>query len=319
MTDSLEAAHGHGNRAIVAALVANLGIAVAKFIGFLLTRSSSMLAEAGHSLADTTNQFLLLVGGRQAKRHADDTHPFGYGMSRYFWSFVVALILFSMGSLFALYEGFSKLGNPHELERPMVAIAILVVAIGLESYSFRTAVVESRPLKGEQSWWKFIRTAKVPELPVLLLEDSGALVGLVIAVASITMAQITGNAMWDAYGTIAIGALLGAIAIVLIVEMRSLLLGESASKADIARISSAVSGHPSVHRLIHMRTMHLGPEELLVAAKVDLDPTLSFLEVAAIIDETEALVRAAVPTALRIYLEPAMYDPDRPIGRSASG
>ena len=315
MTESLEAdRHGHGTRAIVAALVANLGIAVAKFIGFLLTRSSSMLAEVGHSLADTTNQFLLLVGGRQAKRHADDTHPFGYGMSRYFWSFVVALILFSMGSLFALYEGLSKLGNPHELERPLLAVAILVVAIGLETYSFRTAVVESRPLKGEQSWWKFIRTAKVPELPVLLLEDSGALVGLVLAVASITMAEITGNALWDAYGTIAIGVLLGAIAIVLIVEMRSLLLGESASKADIARISSAVSGHPSVRRLIHMRTMHLGPEELLVAVKIDLDPTLSFVEVAAIIDEAEALVRAAVPSALRIYLEPAMYDPARPIG-----
>ena len=304
----------HGTRAIFAALVANLGIAVAKFIGFLLTRSSSLLAESGHSFADTVNQFLLLVGGRQAKQDEDAVHPFGYGMTRYFWSFVVALILFSMGSLFALYEGFSKLGNPHELDRPWVAIAILVVAVGLEAYSFRTAIGESRPLKGDQTWWKFIRTAKVPELPVLLLEDSGALVGLLIALASIAMAQITGDAHWDAYGTLAIGVLLGLIAAILIVEMRSLLLGESASRIDVEKIVRAVQSHQRVRRLIHMRTMHLGPEELLVAAKVELDSTLTFVQVATIVDEIEVLIRAEVPTAQRIYLEPSVWDETRVSG-----
>lgn len=304
----------HGTRAIVAALVANLGIAVAKFIGFLLTRSSSLLAESGHSLADTVNQFLLLVGGRQAKQDEDAVHPFGYGMTRYFWSFVVALILFSMGSLFALYEGFSKLGHPHELDRPWVAIAILLVAVVLEGYSFRTAIGESRPLKGNQTWWKFIRTAKVPELPVLLLEDSGALVGLLIALASIAMAQITGDAHWDAYGTLAIGVLLGLIAVILIVEMRSLLLGESASRIDVEKIARVVQSHTRVRKLIHMRTMHLGPEELLVAAKVELDSTLTFVQVATVVDEIEALIRTEVPTALRVYLEPAVWDEKRVSG-----
>jgi cation diffusion facilitator family transporter len=302
---------GHGTRAIIAALLANLGIAIAKFVGFLLTRSSSLLAEAGHSLADTTNQFLLLVGGKQAKRDEDAMHPFGYGMSRYFWSFVVALILFSMGSLFALYEGASKLGHPHELESPLIAVGILVVAIALEGYSFRTAIGESKPLKGDRSWWQFIRTAKVPELPVLLLEDSGALIGLVIALFSILMAQITGDAHWDAYGTLAIGVLLGVIAAILIVEMRSLLLGESASKHDVARIAAAMESHSAVKRLIHLRTMHLGPEELLVAAKIELDAALTFAQVSATVDEVEVLVRAEVPTAKRIYLEPAVYDAAR--------
>lgn len=302
---------GHSNKAIVAALLANLGIAVAKFVGFLLTRSSSLLAEAGHSMADTTNQFLLLIGGRQAKRDEDAMHPFGYGMSRYFWSFVVALILFTLGSLFALYEGASKLGHPHELESPWVAIGILGVAFCLEGFSFRTAMAESRPLKGGQSWWRFIRTAKVPELPVLLLEDAGALVGLAIALGSIGMAELTGDAHWDAYGTLAIGVLLGAIAIILIVEMRSLLLGESASADDVRRIAAAIDTHPLVRRLIHLRTMHLGPEELLVAAKIEMDEHLTFAQVSSTVDEVEALVRSAVPTAERIYLEPALFDASR--------
>ena len=310
---------GHSTKAIIAALFANLGIAIAKFIGFLITRSSSLLAEAGHSLADTTNQFLLLVGGRQARRDEDEVHPFGYGMSRYFWSFVVALILFSLGSLFALYEGASKLGHPHELESPWVAIGILCVAIGLEGYSFRTAIAESRPLKGSQTWWRFIRTAKVPELPVLLLEDSGALVGLVIALASIGMAELTGDAHWDAYGTLAIGVLLGVIAVILIVEMRSLLLGESASAVEVRAIAAAITGHSRIRRLIHLRTMHLGPEELLVGAKVEMERTLSFQEVSATVDEVEALIRTAVPTAKRIYLEPALFDPSLGSTVSVSG
>ena len=302
---------GHGTRAIVAALFANLGIAIAKFIGFVITRSSSLLAESVHSLADTTNQGLLLLGGKQARKSETDRHQFGFGMARYFWSFVVALVLFSLGSLFALYEGIEKLTHPHELESPAIAIGILLVAVVLESYSFRTAIAESRPLKGSQSWWSFIRTAKVPELPVLLLEDSGALVGLVIALASVGLTLITDNADFDAYGTLAISGLLGIIAIILIVEMKSLLMGEAASPEIMATIQSTISAAPSVRRFIHARTMHLGPEDLLVATKVELDSTLDFVGIANAIDDVESRLRAAVPEARVIYVEPAIHDPNR--------
>lgn len=303
--------HGHGTRAILAALIANLGIAIAKFVGFLITGSASMLAEAGHSVADTTNQGLLLLGGRQAKKPEDEEHQFGYGMARYFWSFVVALILFSLGSLFAIYEGIEKLQNPHEVEKPAVAILILSVAIVLEGYSFRTALAESRPLKGSQSWWSFIRTSKVPELPVLLLEDSGALVGLVIALSGVGLTLVTGEVAFDAIGTLLIGALLGVIAAILIVEMRSLLLGEGVARDDRARVRSAVEGHAQVSRFIHARTMHLGPDDVLVATKVELSAELSFERVAAVIDEIEARIRTVLPSARVIYVEPAVFDSER--------
>ena len=302
---------GHGTKAILAALVANLGIAIAKFIGFLITRSSSLLAESVHSLADTTNQGLLLLGGKQAKKAATERHQFGFGMARYFWSFVVALVLFSLGSLFALYEGIEKLSHPHKLESPAIAIGILLVAVCLEGYSFCTAIAESRPLKGEQGWWSFIRTSKVPELPVLLLEDSGALIGLVIALAGVTLTLITDNADFDAYGTLAISVLLGVIAVILIVEMKSLLMGEAASPERMTTIESTISGSPSVRKFIHARTMHLGPEDLLVATKVELDPTLDFVGIAHAIDGIEDRLRAAVPEARVVYVEPAIHDPSR--------
>jgi cation diffusion facilitator family transporter len=215
-------------KAILAALLANAGIAVAKFVGFLVTSSSSMLAEAVHSVADTSNQGLLLVGQRTAKREASTQHPFGYGRNRYFYSFVVALVLFSLGSLFALYEGVHKIQHPESLSDAFVAVAILLVAIGLEIYSFHTAVVESRKVKGDAGWWRFIRQAKTPELPVVLLEDAGALLGLVLALGGVGLTVLTGNAVWDGIGTICIGVLLGVIAIVLIVETKSLLIGEGA-------------------------------------------------------------------------------------------
>ncbi len=305
---------GHGGKAIVAALVANLGIAIAKFIGFLITGSASLLAEAGHSVADTTNQGLLLLGGRQAKKEESDTHQFGYGMNRYFWSFIVALILFSFGSVFALYEGIKKLGNTHELESPAVAVGILSVAILLESYSFKTAINESRPLKGNKTWWQFIRQAKVPELPVLLLEDSGALVGLVLALAGTGLTLITDDAKWDAYATVGIGLLLAVIAAILIVKMRSLLLGEAADPERAFAIERAISSHAQVKYFIHARTMHVGPEDVLVVTKVEFASDLDFVGVANAIDSIEASIRQVEPSARRIYIEPAIYDPNRAPG-----
>ncbi|HVV10906.1 cation diffusion facilitator family transporter [Amycolatopsis sp.] len=292
-----------GTKAIVAALGANAGIAVAKFVGFLFTGSSSMLAESVHSLADTSNQGLLLLGKKTSLRKATKEHPFGFGRDRYFYSFVVALMLFTLGSVFALYEGIHKVEHPEPLSAPLVAVVILVVAIGLEGYSFFTAMGESRKIKGDVSWWGFIRQSRTPELPVVLLEDTGALLGLVFALAGVGLSELTGDPVWDGIGTIMIGALLGVIAIILIVEMKSLLIGEGATEGELdAIVAELTGGH--VARVIHIRTQYLGPDELLVAAKLALTPNLDVAQVAAAIDEAEAKVRAKVPNARLIYLEP---------------
>lgn len=293
-----------GTRAIIAALLANAGIAVAKFIGFLVTGSSSMLAESVHSVADTSNQGLLLLGGKRAKRAATAEHPFGYGRDRYFYSFVVALILFTLGSAFAIYEGIHKIQHPEALTSPIVAVVILVVAIGLEGFSFRTAIHESRPLKGSGTWWNFIRQSKVPELPVVLLEDFGALIGLVLALFGVGLTVLTGDPVWDAVGTLCIGTLLGVIAIILIVEMKSLLIGEGAAAPVLGTITERLEASTAVQRVIHIRTQYLGPEELLVAAKIALTPGLQVEAVATAIDDAERRVREAVPDARLIYLEP---------------
>lgn len=295
---------GGGRSAIVAALGANLAIAVAKFVGFLVTASSSLLAEAVHSVADSGNQVLLLVGQKRGARTADERHPFGYGRERYFYSFVVALVLFSLGSLFAIYEGVQKVRHPHPLDSPAVAVAILVFALCAEGFSFRTAVRESREGKGSASWLEFIRHSKAPELPVVLLEDLAALVGLALALVGVTLAVVTGTPEWDGVGTLGIGALLALVATVLAVEMKGLLIGEGASPAAVVAIRAAlVDGH-AVTRVIHLRTLHLGPEELLVAAKLAIAPGLGLPAVARAIDEAEARVRTAEPLARVMYLEP---------------
>lgn len=295
---------GGSKKAIIAALAANAGIAAAKFVGFLITGSSSMLAESVHSVADTSNQGLLLYGQRAASKEADRLHPFGYGRSRFFYSFVVALVLFTLGSVFALYEGYHKIHAPEHLQSPIVAVVILVLAIGLEGYSFRTAFVESKPLKGKASWWQFIRNSRNPELPVVLLEDTGALLGLAFALFGVGMTILTGDPVWDGIGTMAIGVLLGIIAIVLMVEMKSLLIGEGATAAQEQAILDALTGTDHVERVIHCRTQYLGPEELLVAAKIAIAPNADLPLVAATIDAAERRVREAIPIAQVIYLEP---------------
>lgn len=294
---------GGSNKAILAAFVANLGIAVAKFVGFLITTSSSMLAESIHSLADTGNQALLLIGGRRSARSADDEHQFGYGRERYFYAFVVALVLFTLGSAFAVYEGIHKLRHPEPIESPMVAVVILLVAICLEGFSLRTAVVESNHSRGNRSWPSFIRHSKSPELPVVLLEDLGAMIGLAIAMVALVLGW-TVDPIFDGVGTVIIGALLGVIAVVLAVEMKSLLIGEAADPEEQRRIEEAIEGSRSVERLIHLRTEHLGPEQILVAAKVSFSADLSVEALSAAIDGTESEIRAAVPNAALIYIEP---------------
>jgi cation diffusion facilitator family transporter len=297
-----------GNRAIVAALFANLGIAVTKFTAFLLTASSSMLAESIHSVADSGNQLLLLVGGRRATRAATPEHPFGYGRERYLYAFIVSVVLFSVGGLFALYEGYHKLQHPEPIDAwKWVPVLVLVVAIGLESYSFRTAIHESNQVRGGLTWVQFIRRAKAPELPVVLLEDFAALIGLVLALFGVGLTLITDDGTWDGIGTVAIGVLLVCVAVVLAIETKSLLLGEGATPEALARIEAALLADVAVQRIIHMKTLHLGPDELLVAAKIGVAGTDSTEAVARTIDAAEARIRAAEPVARVIYLEPDIY------------
>ncbi|WP_060884471.1 cation diffusion facilitator family transporter [Streptomyces caniscabiei] len=296
-----------GTKAIVAALAANLAIAAAKFVAFLFSHSSSMLAESVHSLADSGNQALLLLGGKRAKREATPEHPFGYGRERYIYAFLVSIVLFSVGGMFALYEGYEKIKHPHAIEAWYWPVGVLLFAIIAESFSFRTAIKESNVLRGKKSWTEFVRHAKAPELPVVLLEDLGALVGLILALGGVGLALLTGDGVWDGIGTLCIGVLLILIAIVLAAETKSLLLGESAGAENVEKIANAVVDGETVTRVIHMRTLHLGPEELLVAAKIAVQHDDTATEIANAIDAAEARIREAVPIARVIYLEPDIY------------
>jgi cation diffusion facilitator family transporter len=309
-----------GTKAVLAALFANLGIAVTKFIAFALTGSSSMLAEGIHSVADSGNQALLLLGGKRARRSATPQHPFGYGRERYIYAFIVSIVLFSVGGLFALYEGFHKIRHPEAITAwKWVPILVLVVGIVLESLSFRTAINEANHTRGTAGWVDFVRHARAPELPVVLLEDFGALVGLVLALFGVGLTLITGNGVWDGLGTLAIGALLVLIAIVLAVETKSLLLGESATDDQVDAIHAALTGTDGLNHVIHMRTMHLGPEELLVGAKVAVPPEATAVQVAAAIDDAEARIRGAVPIARVIYLEPDIERAAEAVGGGTAG
>lgn len=305
-------------KAILAALLANAGIAVTKFIAFFLSGASSMLAEAIHSVADTSNQVLLLVGKQRAKKQADAEHPFGYGRSRYVFAFVVAIILFSVGGVFAIFEGFEKVR--HMQEHPdepaldpawwWLPLVVLVVAIVLESFSLRTAIREARKHKGKEGWVSYVRHAKAPELPVVLLEDLAALLGLVFAFIGVGLTVITGDGLYDAIGTFAIGALLVVVAVILGLEMGSLLVGEGATTSDLAAIRQAIQSHPSIDRIIHLKTLYVGPEELMVGAKLAFPPERTLVQLSPEIDDIERTIRAAVPAARIIYLEPDIWRDD---------
>jgi cation diffusion facilitator family transporter len=306
------AGDGHeSGGAIAAAFAANVGIAITKFAGFLITGSSSLLAESIHSIADSSNQGLLVLGGRQAKQAPDELHQFGHGRVRYFWAFVVAVVLFSLGGLFSVYEGYHKIHDPHEIDSPAIAIGILAVAFVFEAFALRTAVRHATPSRGRRSWPEYIRESRSPELPVLLLEDSGALLGLTCALLGVTLALITGEPVFDGIGTLAIGILLLGIAFVLAREMRSLLIGESASPELERRIDAEFERAPEVRRVIHTLTEHLGPDEILIAAKVEFDPGLTMAQLIDAINAAEVRVRAieGIGTA-RIYVEPDVGPPE---------
>jgi cation diffusion facilitator family transporter len=299
---------GGSNKAVVAALFANLGIAATKFVAFALTRSSSMLAEAIHSVVDSGNQLLLLVGAKRATRKATAKHPFGFGRERYIYAFLVSIMLFTAGGLFALYEAYHKLHHPTPIKSwHWVPIVVLVVGIVLESLSFRTAIRETNLIRGDASWSEFIRRSRVPELPVILLEDFAALIGLVFALFGVSLTLLTGDGMWDGIGTAAIGLLLVVVAVILAIEMKSLLIGESATAETVAKIERAILAGDEADQIIHMRTVHVGPEDLLVAAKIGVRHDDSAAAVARGIDAIERRIRDAVPIAKMIYLEPDIY------------
>lgn len=302
-----------GTKAIIAAFLANAGIALTKFIAWFFSGSASMLAEAVHSVADAGNQLLLILGGRKARKEADREHPFGYGRERYVYAFVVSIILFSIGGIFSIYEGVEKLTHPHALENAWLPLLVLAIAIVLESFSLRTAVKESNHVRGRQSWVQFVRRAKAPELPVVLLEDIAALIGLVFAFVAVSLTVITGNPVFDAIGTLMIGTLLVLVAIVLGIETKSLLVGEGANDEDVAKIEEAITSGPEIERIIHMKTLYLGPDELLVAAKLGFAADQRLLEVAAATNAIEQRIRQAVPAARVIYIEPDVYvEPNQP-------
>ncbi len=299
---------------MLAAFAANLGIAATKFVAFVITGSASMLAESVHSVADSGNQALLLIGRRQARRAETEEHQFGFGAERYFYGFLVALVLFTVGAVFSVYEGVQRISHPEHLTSPVVALAVLGVAAVLEGLSFRTAIIESNQTKGPHPWHnliRFIRRAKAPEIPTVLLEDSAALTGLVFALCGVALSTITGNARWDGVGSLGIGVLLGFVAVILATEMKSLLIGESASAEVERAIVAALENGPEVERVIHLRTLHLGPETLLVAAKIAVRGDQNAADVVAGIDRAERRVRAAVPIAELIYLEPDLYQDSR--------
>jgi cation diffusion facilitator family transporter len=308
---SPEAAHSVGVTSVVAALAANLGIAATKFVAFFITGSASMLAEGVHSVADSGNQLLLLRGRNRARRDRTEEHPFGFGRERYFYAFVVAVVLFTVGALFSIYEGIHKITHPEPVHSPAVAFVVLGIAIVLESLSLRTAVRESSEQRNGGNWLAFIRRAKAPELPAILLEDMAALAGLLLATAGVALTVITGNDAWDGAGSLAIGVLLGGVAVILAVEMKSLLIGESAGDEVERDIVTALEAGPEVECVIHLRTLHLGPETLLVTAKIAVRPSARADQLAAGIDAAERRVRAAVPIAKVIYLEPDLYRESR--------
>jgi cation diffusion facilitator family transporter len=293
-----------GTKAVIAALLANTGIAISKFVAFVITGSTSMLSEAIHSVADAFNQVLLLIGGKRSRRVADEKYQFGYGRVRYVYGFMVAIVLFMVSGIYSFYEGLHKWNHPEPVKDFWIAIVVLLVAIVLESLSFRTAIIETNKVRGNRSFAKFVKDSRQPELPVILLEDFGALIGLNFALIGVSAAVITGDGRWDGLGAMAIGTLLIVIAIILVREMAGMLVGEGALPEEYDAVHAALTSAPLVERVIHLRTLHVGPDALLVGAKIAIAKSDSAEEIARGIDEAERLLRIAVPSAQYVFLEP---------------
>jgi cation diffusion facilitator family transporter len=292
-------------KSVFAALGANTAIAIAKFVAAIISGSASMLAEAFHSLADTGNQALLLLGIKRAARPADETHPFGHGKARFFWGLLVAVSLFTVGGGFSIWHGVSGLvRGHHELPDPTLALIVIGFAFCFEGYAWRTAYKQLDESRRGRGVWDALRHSKDPEVLTVLAEDTAAISGLVVAAAGISLASITGEAAFDAIGSIIIGVILLAVAFLLGREEGALLLGESVDPQVRQAIDRAIDGVPEVQHRLEVLTMHLGPDEFLVVADVRFQNELDTEEIARAIDHVEAAIREAAPGAARIYVEP---------------
>jgi cation diffusion facilitator family transporter len=304
---------------VVVALLANVAVAAAKFGAYAITGSSAILAESLHSLADSTNEVLLLVGARRSIRPADGPHPFGYARYRYLYAFIVSLTVFWIGGVLAVLEGVTHLASDEPMLDPRWAFAVLGVGAILDGWSFRTTVRAGRSAKGMLSWRQVVRTTKAPELLVVFLEDLGALIGIGIAFAGVALTTITGDGLWDALASILIGALLMAIGLVVNRETQSLLLGESATDEVVARIRTAIATTPGIDAVIDLRTIHLGPDDLVVATGIVVDPVADAGGIVRSIVEAKRRTRETVPFRTVIYIEPrvaaaSQRPTDRPPG-----
>jgi cation diffusion facilitator family transporter len=288
---------------VVAAFGANLAIAVPKFAAAVLTGSAAMLSEGWHSLADTGNQGMLLYGMRAARRPADEEHPFGRGKESFFWSFMVAVVLFTGGAFLSISHGIDALRHPHELESLVPSFIVLGIAIAAEGASFLVARREFNIARGSRQAWRSIRETKNMSLVVVLLEDSAALSGLSVALIGTTLVALTGNTMWDAFASLAIGVLLAAVAIVLAVETKALLIGEAASRDDRAAIRSRLLAMPAVSTVGRLLTMQMGPSEILVNVEVDFQEEMSKDDIETAIVEAEELIQQILPGARNVFVE----------------
>ena len=301
-------AHAEGStRAILFALGANFGIGVAKGAAAWYTNSGAMLAEAIHSFADTANQLLLLLGLKRARRPVSDEHPLGYGKAIYFWSFLVALLLFSMGGMFSVYEGVHKLLHPEMPRSPWVAVLVLVVAIALEFGSLRAALAEVRRVQGRRNLLGWFRTSRQSELLVVVGEDIAALIGLVLALAAVLATMLTGNPLFDALGTIAIGVVLILVAVAVGIEVKSLLIGESAEPETVAAIRNFLAARPEVAEVYRLITLQLGLE-LMVAVKARMQERSDAARLIESVNRVEAALRSAFPEVRWIFFEPDVRD-----------
>ena len=296
--------HQSPKKSVYMALFANTVIAIAKTVAAVVSGSSAMLAEALHSFADTGNQALLLFGMKQAERPADEEHPFGHGKERFFWTFVVAVSLFTLGGGFSIYHGVTGLIEGHEVPDPLIALIVLGVAAVFEGAALRTAWKQFEAKRGGRSVGQALREAKDPEILTVLGEDTAALSGIAVAMLGIVVSNLTGDAVFDAIASYGIGLILVVVAFFLAREMRGLLLGEAATAPTRRRIVDTVTRFDSVDRVIELRTMHVGPQELLVALEVLFDDGLDTDAIEQTIDEIERGIRAAVPEARAIFIEP---------------
>lgn len=293
-----------GNIVIYAALAANLGIAVAKFVAAAISGSSSMLTEGVHSLVDTGNQGLLLYGQYRAKRAPDRDHPFGYGRELYFWAFIVAILIFGLGAGVSVYEGWKHIAEPEPLRDPTINYIVLAIAFALEGTSWWIAMREFAKSKGDHGWWQAIKDSKDPAGFIVLFEDSAALAGLIVAGGGVWASHHWGDPRIDGWASIVIGVILAAVAILLARESKGLLIGERANPSMIANIRALLEAEPCITHVNHVRTIHTAPDKVFVAVSADFADTLPMGEAETLIERLEQRLKAQEPKLSSIYIRP---------------